>query len=521
MSRRSLLALLAIPVFFLAAIPSAFARSHHKAKKSSAPVVTSIRPLKLKIGEKLTIHGKNFIKGKHKDTIVFMGAGKRVVWVKADKASTRTITVKLPTKLAVLLADKTGKQQPTRLLVRVIAKKSARAFTKRRGSPVVSPSATIQSGAPQAEACPGVSLPNGDSDGDMLSNGLELALGTNPCKADSDGDGVNDGYEYQSALDLNRTANSSAIPWPYPGKRPYPNPLDPNDGDVDYDGDVLTMREEYTASFAWLLGIDPAHRLHTFVPYAPAAPNPNNNVMVVSYSDGDQTTNTMDGAGNLINPTGNPLGAPAGPAAPCDPAQSAATQSGFDVNGNGTLGDAGDVLSYHGDSGFVNNAVTPLGWMNEYNQNGNADCFLSDDEKDVDGDGLSNYTEAHGPLVGQSWWTTYVPTAGSFPIAYNGTNWLDPDTDGDGILDGADDQDHDGYTNIEESRPLGDPKAPATAQAESVWHFPVEDDNPNVDAFNPCLPNEMSPACPRHPVTTYAPYADGSPPATFNSWPRP
>jgi hypothetical protein len=82
-------------------------------------------------------------------------------------------------------------------------------------------------------------------------------------------------------------------------------------------------------------------------------------------------------------------------------------------------------------------------------------------------------------------------------------------------------QDHDGYTNIEESRPLGDPKAPATAQAESVWHFPVEDDNPNVDAFNPCLPNEMSPACPRHPVTTYAPYADGSPPATFNSWPRP
>ena len=105
-----------------------------------------------------------------------------------------------------------------------------------------------------------MSLPNGDSDGDMLSNGLELALGTDPCKADSDGDGISDGYEYQSALDLNRTANSSAIPWPYPGKRPYPNPLDPNDGDVDYDGDVLTMREEYTASFAWLLGIDPAHR---------------------------------------------------------------------------------------------------------------------------------------------------------------------------------------------------------------------------------------------------------------------
>ncbi len=112
MSRRSLLALLAIPVFFLAAVP-AFAKKH--TKKVPAPVVRSIHPLKLKIGEKLTIHGKYFLKGRHKDTIVFLGAGKRVVWVKADKASTSTITVKLPTKLAVLLANKGGAQKATRL----------------------------------------------------------------------------------------------------------------------------------------------------------------------------------------------------------------------------------------------------------------------------------------------------------------------------------------------------------------------------------------------------------------------
>jgi hypothetical protein len=519
MSRRSLLALLAIPVFFLAAIPSALAKSS-KAKTSAAPVVTSIRPLKLKIGEKLTIHGRNFITGRHKDTIVFMGAGKRVVWVKSDTASKNTLTVKLPTKLAVLLADKSGKQQPTRLLIRVIARKSARAFTKRSLSPIVSPN-TILTGGAVAEPCPGYSNANGDSDGDFLSNGLELALGTNACKADSDGDGVTDGYEYQSALDLNRTANSSAIPWPYPGKRPYPNPLDASDANTDYDGDVLTLGEEFQASYAWLLGIDPQHRLHTFMPYAPAAPNPNNNMVVVSYSDGDQTTNTMDGAGNLINPTGNPLGAPTGPAAPCSPAQAASTQSGFDVNGNGTIGDAGDLLSYQGDSGFVSNTLSPLGWMNEYNENSQADCFLRDDEKDVDGDGLSNFTESHGPLLGQSWWTKYVPKAGTFTPEAGGTNWLDPDTDGDGILDGSDDQDHDGYTNIEESLPVGDPKASAAVQAESVWHFPVEDANPNVDAFNPCLPNVMSPACPVHPVETYAPFMDNSVPETYDSWPRP
>jgi hypothetical protein len=521
MSRRSLLlALLAIPVFFLAAIPAVA----KKATASKAPVVTSIKPMKLKIGEKLTIHGRNFIKGRHKDTIVFMGAGKRVVWVKADTASKNTLTVKLPTKLAVLLADKTGKQQPTRLLIRVIARKSGRAFTKRSKSPIVSPSAILP-GAAQAEACPGVSNPGGDSDGDFLSNGLELALGTNPCKADSDGDGVSDGYEYQAALDLNRNANSSAIPWPYPGKRPYPNPLDPSDANTDFDGDSLTLSEEYTASFAWLLGIDPQRKLRTFLPYVPN-PNPNNDVMVVSYSDGDQTTNTLDGAGNLINPQGNPIGDPTGPPAPCaapEGTQTVSTQSGFDVNGNGVIGDPGDVLSYQGATGFVDNQTTPLGWMNEFNQNSQADCFLSDDEKDIDGDGLSNYTEAHGPLMGQSWWTSFVPKAGTFTIGYTGTNWLDPDTDGDGIPDGADDQDHDGYTNIEESMPLGDPAADATIQAKSTWHFPVEGDNPNVDAFDPCLPNVMSPACPRHPAAgaPYAPFADSSPPASYSTWPRP
>src|SRR4051794_17038631 len=61
-----------------------------------------------------------------------------------------------------------------------------------------------------------------------------------------DGDGVEDGFEYQSAIDLNnddyQSPNTSL---PYPGKTPYPNPLF-KDADVDYDGDVLTLGEEYS-----------------------------------------------------------------------------------------------------------------------------------------------------------------------------------------------------------------------------------------------------------------------------------
>jgi len=493
MTRRTLLALLAIPVFFLAAIPAVA----KKAKASGAPVVTSIKPMKLKIGEKLTIHGRNFIIGRHKDTIVFMGAGKRVVWVKADTASKNTLTVKLPTKLAVLLADKTGKQQPTRLLIRVIGRKSGRAFTKASKSPIVSPN-TVLPGTPQAEACPGVSVAGGDSDGDFLSNGLELALGTNACKADSDGDGVSDGYEYQAALDLNRNANSSSIPWPYPGKRPYPNPLDPSDTNTDFDGDSLTLSEEYTASFAWLLHMDPGHQLGTFVPYVPN-PNPYNDVMVVAYSDGDQTTNPT-AQGNTVNDQ-------SGPPAPAN----ATDQAPFDVNGDGAI-NASDTYGFIDADGDGSTLFDDRpSWFNYLNQ-----PTLGDDEKDVDGDGLSNYDEAHGPMSGPAWWTKdpISKNDGTYYIPYTGTNWLDRDTDGDSIPDGADDQDHDGYTNIEED--YGAYVAgPFMAAASLLGH------DITVHAFNPCLPNAMSPACTRHPTADYAPYKAGSRQETWDAWPAP
>ena len=190
-------------------------------KKAATPTIKSIHPLSLNIGQKLTIRGSGFVRGKKKNTVVFMGAGKRVVWVKADKATTKTITVTLPTSLTAILANKSGALTDTRLQVRVIAKKSGHAFTKLSKSPKVGPKngATPGNGNCVDEQ-PGCRHP----DGDMLPDALEVALGTDPCKYDTDGDGVSDGYEYQAALDLNRNANSSSIPWPAASKKPYPKP---------------------------------------------------------------------------------------------------------------------------------------------------------------------------------------------------------------------------------------------------------------------------------------------------------
>ena len=48
------------------------------------------------------------------------------------------------------------------------------------------------------------------------------------------------------------------------------------------------------------------------------------------------------------------------------------------------------------------------------------------------------------------WWNACYSEDGAYPIAYVGTKAYDADSDGDGILDGADDQDFDDVPNIME-----------------------------------------------------------------------
>jgi hypothetical protein len=365
-----------------------------RASLAALPEVTSISPRKIAIGQTLTIRGRHFLPGNRRNTVVFQRRGGRYVFVRAGRSTRTRIRVKVPTKLSAFLHLRKGAGVPTRFRIRILARRFGAAFSSPARSPIVSPST---SGSGSGKCRPGAA----DSDGDGLLNATELKIHTDPCAVDTDGDGLTDFWEEESALDY----NSRALP--FPGKRPYPNALDPSDINIDHDGDGLTAHDEFDA---WVkCGVK----------------NPNVSLFL---SDGTQSS-----GGRVATPAG------------------AATS--LDIDGNGVLTDD------------------------------DRDSDLCD-RKGIKGDGLSNWVEAHGPGV-PAWWTKIIENEKPYGLSrFAALDFLDPDTDGDKLMDGADDVDHDGWTNRSEvsRRPLF-PGGPA------FW----------VQPFNPCLPDPLSATCSRHP----------------------
>jgi hypothetical protein len=387
--------------------------------------------MRVPVGGTLTITGKNFKAKRAKNTVIFRARSGRTAFAKPVRASTTKLVVRVPAAVARLLKVAASAQQPTRLRLVVLAGKFSK-ITPRRLSPVVTGFGDGPGGSPgpgSGAVCPGT-----DYDGDLLANSLELQLNLDPCLADTDGDGVEDGYEYQSALDLNHYPRTP--PLPYPGKRPYPNALDPSDGAVggtDYDGDGLKLREEFGM---WLRysGDGVVRNSHP------------GSLAGMVYSDGLQFS--------VDSPP---------PAAPAP----------------GTL----------------------LAWSLDMDDDG----VLRDDERDADGDGLTNWDELRGRMT-EDWWPaqhdgTNEPKESKYPEidfldnedtapAFNAH--VDPDMDGDGVLDGADDNDHDGLTNqFEVRRP-------------DNWLTVYSTTNPwaYTNPFNPCKPFN-SERCHRHPPFSY------------------
>jgi hypothetical protein len=540
------------------------AEASAKKKKVKLPVVTKVSPLKVEIGQTLEVRGRYFIRGRNKNTVVFKRTGGKAVFVKAAVGTTKLLRLTLPAKLQKEFVTRGTTPLPTRFRIRVLAKKFGKKYTASSRSPVISlatpppPPGFVESqpdgdcdgdGTKNAtdndddndgltdsveqslnlNPCKGDTDEDGvedkyefdcdrngilnrdetDDDKDLLSDTQEGEIGTNPCAADTDGDGVEDGYEYQSARDLNDDEDQTPNDYlPYPGKRPYPNPLF-SDANVDYDGDSLTLAEEY--------------RLWKFT-YAITGTD-QRTLTPLSYSDGEQYSRSTRVNGHRV-PTlkdSNPE---------YDKRAQFVAWANLahyrNVNIQGGLG--GDPWAAnpnrHDILGLFNtdrsdDSVDPNGESpSELSYNDiNGDHYLSDDERDEDADGLTNYDETHGRMSPDYWKGCYTFEK-PFHIAYAGTDVADEDSDGDGVRDGADDQDHDDIPNLNElSRidashiddteartacsPRKDPKL-----GEKVEH---PDAYGRVNPFNPCLPARFSRTCPKYfNSDTGAPF-DGSP----------
>jgi hypothetical protein len=418
-SRRVFLCLGALSSALLASSASALAASN------TTPVIKSISPMSLKVGEKLTLRGKGFLPGKGKTRVFFVRkGGGGAAYARADSATRTKLVVTLPAQLDKVLGGKTA-----RIQVRVLGSRFG-TLTKAKDSPLVSPAAADTGGStggpPPAKTCMpnDVALTTNDSDKDGLNDSLEVSIGTDPCSADTDKDGVPDGYEYYAAQDLNSTVLFGSGPLlPYPGKRPYPNPLTTDDS-TDYDGDGLTMGEEYSLWKKFGDGQFP----------------------LTSYSDGKQMTQAVAADPNL---------------------------PWLDMNGDG---------------------------------------WLDDGEQDADGDHIGNWDESHGRM-NPEWWKAQYGGGNSgvketpYPISFPGTDMLVADSNGDGVIDGLSDQDHDGLTNqFELVRPANwfttyvsvaqnwDPNTNTmTAGADPYAR---------VNPFNPCKP-VWSQTCHLHPEFGY------------------
>ena len=121
--------LLVLALLCLAALPTANALG---ARKSPArPVISSVGPASLSVGDTLTIRGRNFLAGAKRNTVVFKRDGGRAISVKAGHATRTVIKVVVPESLGVA--------EPTRFRVRVKARAYSKGYTPLKRAVLISP----------------------------------------------------------------------------------------------------------------------------------------------------------------------------------------------------------------------------------------------------------------------------------------------------------------------------------------------------------------------------------------------
>jgi len=349
------------------------------------PKVSKVSPLELLVGETLTISGKNFLPGRFKNTVIFQRTGSRPVFVKADEATKTQIEVVVPAKLMPFMSHRDGAPAPTTFRIGVLAKRFGKVFTPAKESPQIGPP---KSGTAVPSSAPGAQAPGTPGAGAGSAAGTEggpAAGSCDPAALPPGGD---------ADVDLISTARELEIK------------TDPCLADTD--GDSMEDGWEYESALDF---------------NSRALPSPNKR----SYS------NPLDGSDADADHDGDGLSS-------IEEYSMWARYGGHQLPLNYSDGtqQSGGRVSVPAGSGIYD-------WDGDLalsNQERELDGELTDDARDVDGDGLGNWSELRGAFHSSK---SANQPGGPYPVDY-----LDPDTDGDTLNDAADDQDHDGLSNLEE-----------------------------------------------------------------------
>jgi hypothetical protein len=129
---RSILLLVLSAVALLAATPPSAAPQ----QAASAPNITGVAPMRVSVGETLTISGRNFKSRRLANTVIFRAPDGRSTLVKPRRATTTRLVVTVPGALRRLQGDDAGNPEPTRFKLRVLTGRLGD-YTPRRLSPVV------------------------------------------------------------------------------------------------------------------------------------------------------------------------------------------------------------------------------------------------------------------------------------------------------------------------------------------------------------------------------------------------
>lgn len=187
---------LLVLVLCVAALPASSALAGKKA--ASRPSVSSLSPPALRVGDTLTVRGRNFLPGKKRNSVVFKHDGSPEVTVRAAQATRTQMQVVVPATLAKYLAVPGGVSKPVRFRVRVVAGRStSKGFTTLKRSPVIVPphaaaGNTQPLDVPQDGCDTGGIVEDVTGDPDTLGSDV-LPAEPDACSADAGGDPSIDG----------------------------------------------------------------------------------------------------------------------------------------------------------------------------------------------------------------------------------------------------------------------------------------------------------------------------------------